>query len=138
MIFAMSKSLLFGAATLYLVSLFSPAIVVEWDVSPVKFGLELFATGWIGPLAGIVAWYANPLALFAWAKALAKNYKTSAISSIGAFVLGLQTLFIGQFPLGDVSAQVAYLGVGFYLWEGSFLLIVLYSLTQLRAKRTVK
>ncbi len=129
----MKKYLLYAAVATYLGSLAVPGIILTGG-SVNTFGYNLLLTGWSGLLVGIIPWLANPLIFFAWGAAKKEKYRNSLILSIVAFCVGLQTLTLNPFIVdeGGGTIPVAFFGPGFLLWELSFLLFAIYSLTKLR------
>lgn len=116
---------LYGAAGLYVLSLALPGIIYQGGVSS-DFGFVLLLQGWLGIFIGQFAWYANVLALLSF-KAIRNNKPVrGSFFALTAFILGLQSFLFLQKPLDEgVSSwhNVDHLGIGFYVWELSFLVL---------------
>lgn len=129
----MLKYLLYVAAGTYLISLALPGITLE-DGTANVYGYTFLLTGWVGAAAGIIPWYANPLAIISWFMAVGKKYKTSFALALVAFLIGLQTLTLNPFPAtyGGGLIPVTFFGPGFLIWELSFALLALYAFIKYR------
>ena len=80
-------------------------------------GIELFLKGWLGPLKGIFAWYANPLLFAAWV-AIQQRQKTLAISFSLLSLLLICSFFLHTRTTTLFDAEVFITGyaLGFWLW----------------------
>ena len=85
--------------------------------------------GWLGILGGFVAWYANPLLLWALLAVLFKKYRQAFIVASIGFLLGLQTLliFTGQPVYVPDDAYLVGPGPSYYLWQAILLVVAAYS-----------
>jgi hypothetical protein len=86
-------------------------------------GFHLLLVGWMGVLAGIPAWLANPVLVLAWYVALRRMHQLSFILSLVALVLMLSFLAVSEVE-GSASGQpspVTGYGVGYWLWVASAL-----------------
>jgi hypothetical protein len=137
-----AKYLLRAAVFSYVAALTAPGYYVATEHIDSSFhpvyGYSILLFGWAGILAGQFAWYANIL-FFPIAGAIrSQKFRTGAVCSFAAFALGLQTLalhsYLYDFELGRREI-VAGPGMGFYLWELSFLLLIAYSCVGVRTQQ---
>lgn len=141
-LFRIVDYLIYLAAALYLVSLFTPAM--SFTIAAPATGLNLLEVGWLGLFIGMLAWYANVAAALGFIMALLKNFRAALLVSVAAIVLGSQSFFLRLVPtnegnfggcdLGpamvgtDSCVPVDHLGIGFYLWMLSFILLATHCL----------
>jgi hypothetical protein len=101
------------------------------------------------------AWYSNVFVLIAFVLAKLGSFKKGLVLSLAAFLLGLQALSLhavptdfGNFDVGacdyalqtgrlPLCAPVDHLGVGYYIWLSSFLILSLFCYLTIRSRRTV-
>lgn len=136
-----SSFILAGSFVLYATSLTLPAIVaVSGDASSfgavsTYHGYSALLLGWSVALMGIFSWFANPLYWFALVFVGINMPKGALISSLLAFVLGLQAFMFTSFPSGAIGREiydsVDHLASGYYVWMASFALLGIYSLIKL-------
>jgi hypothetical protein len=107
------------------------------------FGYKVLQVGWFGIVFGMLAWYSNILALIAFICAKANSYRAGMFLSVAAFLLALQTFTLRTVPtdlpdLGNckwIDAKcgvLAYLGIGFYIWLASFIVLAFYCYSKVR------
>ena len=128
--------ILLCSACVYILSLFSPALLVEYG-EPWSGG-GVLALGWMGILdipnnwAGL-AWWANPayfLAIIAYIRAsessIAKRNNVIPLClGVLALLLGATSIYSkGQDFSGSISTIIGF-GIGFYLWMASFLTLLI-------------
>jgi hypothetical protein len=114
--------------------LFLPAIVTKEHTVP--YGYDILRVGWIAALFGMFAWYSNLLAVIAFVCAKTCAYKTGIAFSFIAFLLGLLALTLRYIPTSEANfgtcglpdivppcAPLDRLGIGFYVWLASFLVL---------------
>jgi hypothetical protein len=121
------------AVAAFVYSLFLPGIVVgDRGQTTVTIGYFVLSIGWLGIFDGIVSWYGNPIALAAIILANTKNKTIGSIFSTVAVVFGLQALLYQgtKISYGDSDGPFGILGVGYYIWEASLALILLYTLVK--------
>lgn len=110
-------------------SLCLPALELS-NGSP-SWGISLLLLGWLGVIAGSVAWFANPLLLIA-NHSLRQHHVRLALSvSLLASAVALSTPTLSTVMVdgaGNTASVIGY-GFGFYLWLGSCLVTCLGSLT---------
>ena len=119
---------------IYLISLAMPGFVFRSDNVPIdeetkQYGYVILRHGWMGILIGQMAWYANVLFLAALVAIPLRKFNAGVGLSSAAFVFGLQSLFFHKFPKDESGLNYIFidrLGVGFPLWELSFLLLAVY------------
>jgi hypothetical protein len=100
----------------YVASLLLTAIV---DSHEVLLGGGVLLLGWLGPLAGSVAWFANPLLIFAMY--LSKEKPSAAmVAAFFGFALALTTFGIKAIPSDNGNYTVLGFGAGCYLWLACF------------------
>lgn len=107
---------------LYLACFLFPAFRAGDDV---QWPAKLLAIGWIGPLGGVVYWYANPclwaaLALFRFTLA------SLALASIGG-ALAVGFAIEGRFMANEAGHydKVTAFGAGYALWVAAFAVLIL-------------
>ncbi len=92
--------------------------------------------GWVGIFIPNFAWFANIFWLAALLFSVAKKYKTSLVLFATGFIIGLQSFFPMSWPAneGGVGPDVVvqYLGLGFYVWELSFVLMAISCFLKLK------
>ncbi|HSA60318.1 MAG TPA: hypothetical protein VLJ37_11610 [bacterium] len=103
-------------------------------VAQVDYGYKILLMGFLGVFVGVFAWFANPLMLLALALAKFKKRLGASIVSVIAVALGLQSYMLRAVPFNESSMDpknlnfVDYLGLGFYLWMGSLVVLALFCL----------
>ena len=80
-----------------------------------SFGLEILLFGWCGGNNG-VPWSANVFLTIGWWCLVARRFRAAAVSGSVALLLGLTTWWVYRY---------ATLVVGYYLWQGSILILLL-------------
>jgi hypothetical protein len=132
MLFAMSKdlssALLWLAAALYLISLTLPGIIYQGGY--IDYGYYILREGWQSLSPNMLAWNANPLFFLALFCAFIRMYREGLWFSIVALLLGLQSFFFHTKPNLPQVWHVDHLGVGFYVWELSFLVLTIFCFMQ--------
>jgi hypothetical protein len=119
---------------LYLASLLLPAITFAHH-EPLS-GLHVLAWGWWGLVSFNLAWFANPAYLLAVIGLLCRRYKTAAIASAGACVLGLSSFLAKQWWFNEGSGTpIAGLGAGFYVWMLGLLVLAFGAVIAFRTNR---
>ncbi|HEX4302694.1 MAG TPA: hypothetical protein VHZ78_07870 [Rhizomicrobium sp.] len=91
-------------------------------------GLDMLERGWLGLLTLNFAWWANILGFAAFVIAVAGGAPRPATTlALSGFVFGLQSFtYDGRPGAGDWhTLPVDHLAIGFYVWEGFFLLLAL-------------
>ncbi|MDO8032946.1 hypothetical protein O3297_05940 [Janthinobacterium sp. SUN128] len=117
----------------YVASLFLTAIV---DSHEVLLGGGVLLLGWLGPLAGSFAWFANPLLIFAM---YFSNEKPSAamLAAFLGFALALTTFGIKIIPSDNGSYTVLGFGAGCYLWLACFPAVFIASFLNSKKSRAL-
>ncbi|RXV65139.1 hypothetical protein D1006_33860 [Burkholderia stabilis] len=118
-----ATSLLAISLLLYLVAMFTaPFRTGAPQPHPWADGWQVLLTGWMGVLAGIYAWLANPLVLAAWVLTV-KRYRTQAVVlAVLALLFGMSFLTQHQILVneaGDVE-PVHLDAIGYWCWLASF------------------
>ena len=121
------------AVLLYVISLFSPAIIGTWRTLN---GFDLLVGGMFGIFAGIVAGYGKILLWISWSAAAKKRNITSLVLALFGFAIGCQTFFLGTIIVDEGGTQmpIVSFGIAVYLWLASFLLTALQAFIKLRSK----
>jgi hypothetical protein len=121
------------AIALYLLSLSLPGIVYQpTPVAATDFGYYLLLVGAWGIFSNTFAWFANfwvLLAIFCSTVRTVRASVAAMILSMLAFLTGLNSYEFTQKYLdesGNNVLRVDYLGIGFYIWELSFLVLATY------------
>lgn len=113
--------LAWGALGLWFVSLFLPCII-KFPPARSVVGLEILVTGWLSPVAGNLAWFANPFFLIAVVRIL--TGKAAPGMALAAVVLGLHTFWLTHLPNSIGSHPIYGFGWGAILWFASLLLMM--------------
>jgi hypothetical protein len=121
---------------LFVICLAFPGFYVGLEREP-NLAYSLLMLGWLGPLDGHLAWFANPLLLAALIKR--NSYKTSFVLAVIALALALSFLAYERIIVSEAPSYkpiVAY-GWGYFLWLASigYFATVQYSLATNRTAR---
>lgn len=105
---------------LFVTSLTQPAFYmgdVQTGHITTFFAHKVFALGWLGPLSGHFAWFANPAYLIAFAT-IKTRPAYSRFLAYAAFVLCFSFLLYPKLTVneGGATAPIVEYGTGFYLW----------------------
>ena len=127
---------------LWLASLIYPGFVALRDDKPVPvFGLQLLLGGWMGPFAGQVAWYANPLFWYAHYKHFIWAPKSPRVLATIAMILALTAPLTKTTWFHEgYSSPIVSIGLGQVLWLTSILVLnvlVFIAPRQLKSTRKV-
>jgi len=117
----------------YVASLFLTAIV---DSHEVLLGGGVLFLGWLGPLAGSFAWFANPLLIFAMYFTIEKP-SAAKVAAFFGFALALTAFGIKTIPSDNGSYAVLGFGAGCYLWLACFPAVFIASFLSSRKSRTL-
>ncbi len=124
-LFGDMKWLLYFSACLFIGSLFLPGFVTpDQGAWP---GYMILAFGYIGIFLFVFAWFANIFGFVAFIFALTKQYKVALFLAVVAVLVALDAYGFHSIPGDDGSEPVSYLGIGFYIWIVSFLILAVYS-----------
>lgn len=127
---------------LFVVSLALPALL-----DPLGFGAEMFALGWLGPMAGQAGWYGNPFLFASWLLVGRSIRAPQALGSglaragrIAPPTLGLAVALTSLVTLPGTSLQTPFtignvrlLGPGLILWLASFVAAIVAAVTSTHA-----
>jgi hypothetical protein len=159
-----STVILFVALALYASSLELPGLVMRDDrliLTTVTYGpnghpiyavmgRDILLTGWLGPT---FSWYANPIAFFTLVFLIIRFKKTALVFSILAVIISLTAFRITNYDFTTSTAHSCYvdtltpatnpacstvdhLGIGYFVWLFSLLLLVLYCAMHLQLGRS--
>ncbi len=134
----MKALLLVVSALLYVAALCLPAL--HGGAEHVS-GIVLLMLGWIQVLDGqCVAWLANLLFFGAWLCYLFKSDRTALGLLLSACLIGMDTFRATRYLKNEAGHEVMIdrVGAAFYVWELSFLALVIVVLVRLSKKRGVK
>jgi hypothetical protein len=116
---AADRWLVAGGFVLWFVSLALPAIVGSGF--PAFSGLDVLRQGAGAFRDGVVAWYANPALLVAFAACWLRWYRTAASIALVGLLLAVSSFGAG--PMAEASGRsvpaFSY-GAGFYVWLVAF------------------
>jgi hypothetical protein len=108
-------------------------------------GLQVLTNGWLGALFSIFAWYANILAFASVIlRALGQSPKMTLALTLGAFLLGFDTLRLHSIPVPGGSMvpgpTVDHLESGYYVWQLSLVVLFLSNVVAVafRDERSVR
>lgn len=125
---SLSFAAYFLAAVLFLLSLFLPAFITQTqDID----GYWVLAMGWLGFITFQFAWYALPLAIIA-IRVSARKPQLSLLLAVFAILVASEAFLFKEIPFSK-SEEVIDLGLGFYLWYMSFMLVAGGTLFRLAA-----
>lgn len=111
------------ACGLYAGSLFLPAL--EFEGREPEYGWWVLAVGWAGLALFNFAWFANPCFLMAIGHLYHGNPKKAFRYALVGFILALDSFLLRRVYFNELSpTAVLGLGLGFYVWLGSFIVIV--------------
>ena len=96
-------------------------------------GIVFLFIGWIGMFGANFAWLANMFILMAHIQMRAGYYLSSLRIGIFAFLVSLQSLFTKNIGI-DITEKPVW-GIGYYVWELSFVLLILFSYYLLRQQK---
>ncbi|MGK5060592.1 hypothetical protein ACQ4WY_27010 [Janthinobacterium sp. LB2P49] len=117
----------------YVASLFLTAMV---DSHEVWLGVGVLLLGWLGPLTGSFAWFANPLLIFAMYFSKEKP-SAAKVAAFFGFALALTSFGIKIIPSDDSSHTVLGFGAGCYLWLACFPAVFIASFLSSRNPRAL-
>jgi hypothetical protein len=152
------KSILYASPVLYAVSLILPGLYTgivthrvgyTTTVEPM-YGYQILEWGWYGTLGLMFAWFANATAVLAFlVGALLEEHRKGLMLSFMSVLLGLQTITLIYAPTKDCGpgidlgaplppCSVFNLGIGYYVWMLSFVVLLGYFLFFRSSKQTTK
>ena len=85
-------------------------------------GFLLLITGWVGLLAGVPVWLANPAIALSWVTLLHRRTRfASVICAIVAFFIALSFLLIAEMHVGTSGnpKEITQYGPGYWTWIAS-------------------
>lgn len=108
---------------LFLAALPTPALLFSGH-PPVR-GITTLLCGWWGLITGDIPWFANAAYVWAFGLLLLGFNKCSQLLSAVAIGLGARTLSVEEWYFNEAGGTpVTGLGIAFYLWIGSFVLLL--------------
>lgn len=110
-----------AALLLWLVSLLLPGIIMPTDHASL-YGYEVLLEGWLSPIAGNIAWFANPLFLIAVLKIL--NGQPAPVLALAAAILGCDSFRFSELPSSVQVTPIYGLGWGAIVWLAALLLML--------------
>ncbi len=125
------ETFLYVGIILFIGAMFLPAIV---DDTGTSLGYQILLIGWLAYIVfniswvSNIAWLANVFYIFGFMFAGLMMYKTGMVLSAIAFIVGLQSYSFTEYTVDGPIIKVHYLGIGFYAWEFSFILTMIYCL----------
>lgn len=125
---SLSFAAYFLAVVLFLLSLFLPAFITQ---SQDIYGYWVLAMGWLGFITFQFAWYALPLAIIA-IRVSARKPQFALLLAVFAILVASEAFIFKKVPF-DSSEEVIDVGLGFYLWYMSFILVAGGTLFRLAA-----
>ncbi len=95
--------------------------------------------GWMGPLVGQFAWYANPLLLLGMITFMFRKWIATLVFIVLTLLMAANTflLFFQEVPADEAGVNMLMLQnlhIGFYLWIASTLTIGIGAVILLRAE----
>ena len=125
-LYHLRKAMLILSIALFVASLFLVPIQTTANKEAV-IGLFLFLWGWLGPLDGVFAWYANPLLFLAWFS-FSDGRTTSAVQKGICSALLASTYLLHKSILldeGGGRAMIVSYNLGYWLWLASPIVLLL-------------
>jgi len=102
-------------------------------------GLAILISGVFGLFnwGATISWYANPFIFISWFTF--KKNNISLIFSSLAFIIGISFLFFEEIIIneGGFYGKITGYETGFYLWNLSFIIMVIGNILRLKNKKTV-
>jgi len=114
---------------LFVAACTSPALIMVGSQGESTIdGLSALVIGWMAPLYGQFAWYANPLLFFGALALLLRFWKTSIVFVILALFIAMDTFQLSaqEIPVNEGLTATEHLQsvqAGFYLWLASIVVI---------------
>ena len=108
-----------------------PAKEIACTSKTQRLGWEILCEGWLGPLIGILAWYANVFAVVSLILGmLGRTPKTAVAFALGSVMLGLDSFrFTVEPSMGMTPGSfLDHFERGFYVWEFSLMTLLLSQL----------
>lgn len=143
-VYFLDRVSIFIAAVLFISSLFTVAMKVtpicfECSDVEVSKGIFILIFGWLGVFEMTFAWFANPLLLLAMAQLHRRPGSAFFFSSVGLGLalssLNLKVIWIDARYASDASVE---LDLGFYLWVGSFAVLLCGTILKLIRNRILR
>lgn len=111
---------------LYSISFMLPALLLKESYF---LGQYVFKMGWYGIFVLNFAWYANPIYYFSIIAYLEKNFTSARNRTFIALIFGSFSLITNDwYSGGNVLNIIEGVGIGFYVWMLSFLIIFIGTL----------
>lgn len=135
-----SISLLILSVLLFAISLSQKTYCIDENCGENWSGFAILFSGIFGVLSGgaCFAWFANPLIFISWITF--KKNKTSLIFSIIALIVGISFLFFDEIIKDEAMnyGKITGYNLGFYLWNFSFLAMVVANVIRLKNNQKTK
>jgi len=132
------RAILAASLVLFLLCLTQDGFVVDGD-NPRAWSQAgyLLLLGWLGLLAGIVAWLANPLLIAAWIAFALRSHRAALALGIAALLCALSFLAVDTVMVSEAPsfAKVTGLGLGYWLWIASMAVLAAGSALALTAPK---
>lgn len=123
---------------IFTISLFQPAFFIDrQDSDAYSNSLFLFALGWMSFLGGgfipFMIWLANPLYLIS-IFLISKSFKLGILTSLWSIFLAVIFANLNSILTSESgsTSKITELGLGFYLWMSSFVILFISSLFNLK------
>jgi hypothetical protein len=122
---------IFTGLAFFLIACASPALVfiTTGGSTEVWEGAKVLGLGWMGMLVGQIAWCANPVMVLSLIFLLFRRWLAAAILTLVALAIAANTLllFSQEIPVDEASTsklRLEHLGIGFYFWVASMIVVV--------------
>lgn len=127
---------LFLSFLFYLIAIVTPSLYLERNRGEFQglgnwsFGASLLVIGWLGILCGQYGWFANLPLVVGWLTLSLNRRLVAGLCGTISVVVALHTLELFRTPIPGVESRndseiLKALGVGYYLWVLSMVLVVL-------------
>ncbi|AKQ68264.1 hypothetical protein A176_005176 [Myxococcus hansupus] len=94
------------------------------------WGLSMLTDGWMGPVANLWGWFANPLLLLSLPLLAKGRYRWAFWLGIAAVIVGLSTFswYTNPIPVNEGGSrsrrlELSYPTLGFFCWMGSLVMV---------------
>ena len=133
------STLIILSIIVFIISLFQPAFFIDREDSDAySNSLFLLALGWMSFLGGgfvpFIIWLANPIyviSIFLINKSIKFGIITSLVSILLALIFSnLNSILTSE---SGTTSKITELGLGFYLWISSFVILFVSSIVSLKS-----
>lgn len=132
------STLIIFSIIVFIISLFQPAFFIDREDSDAySNSLFLLALGWMSFLGGrfvpFIIWLANPIYIIS-IFLISKSFKFGIITSLWSIFLAIIFANLNSILTSESGSdsKITYLGLGYYLWISSFVILFISSVINLK------